>query len=68
MADRLDERRNLAPSKMDALHLARTYGITRDQARRLVKKFRNDTKKLDESARILRARSSRHSNLDPELG
>jgi hypothetical protein len=68
MADRPDEWRNLTPLKIDALHLARTYGITRDQARRLVKKFRNDTKKLDESAKILRARSSRFSNLDPDLG
>ncbi len=50
----------LAPST-DVLHLARTYGITRDQARRLIKKFRKDLKKLDESARILSARSSRNS-------
>ena len=68
MADKLDEPRNLAPSPTDVSRLARTYGITRDQARRLVKKFRNDIQKLDESARILRARSYRHSNFDPERG
>ncbi len=58
MADSRDGPRGLPPST-DVLHLARTYGITRDQAKRLVKKFRNDLKKLDESARILGARSSR---------
>jgi hypothetical protein len=38
--------------------LARTRGITRDQARRLIKKIRSNRTKLDEAASVLKARSS----------
>jgi len=48
--------RGLAPSEVS--HLARAHGITRDQARRLMNKIGNNRKKLDEAARILKARSS----------
>jgi hypothetical protein len=37
-------------------NLVRTYGITRDQARRLLSKIGNDKAKLSEAARILKAR------------
>ena len=36
--------------------LVRAYGITRDQARRLLGKIGNDKAKLSEAARILKAR------------
>jgi hypothetical protein len=49
--------RGLAPS-IEISHLARAHGITRDQARRLMNKIGNNRTKLDEAARILKARSS----------
>jgi hypothetical protein len=49
--------RGLAPS-IEVSHLARANGITRDQARRLMNKIGNNRTKLDEAARILKARSS----------
>ena len=49
--------RGLAPP-IEVSHLARAHGITRDQARRLMNKIGNNRKKLDEAARILKARSS----------
>jgi hypothetical protein len=49
--------RGLAPS-IEVSHLARAHGITRDQARRLMNKIGNNRTKLDEAARILKARSS----------
>ena len=38
--------------------LVRAHGITRDQARRLIKKMRSNRTKLDEAASVLKARSS----------
>jgi hypothetical protein len=67
MADSRNGSRATTPST-DLLRLARTYGITRDQARRLVKKFRNDPKKLDESAKVLSARSASFSRLPRASG
>ena len=49
--------RGLALS-IEVSHLARAHGITRDQARRLMNKIGNNRTKLDEAARILKARSS----------
>jgi hypothetical protein len=49
--------RGLAPS-IEVSHLARAHGITRDQARRLMNKIGNNRTKLDEAAKILKARSS----------
>jgi hypothetical protein len=49
--------RGLAPS-IEVSHLARAHGITRDQARRLMNRIGNNRTKLDEAARILKARSS----------
>jgi hypothetical protein len=49
--------RDLTPS-IEVSHLARAHGITRDQARRLMNKIGNNRTKLDEAARILKARSS----------
>jgi hypothetical protein len=67
MADSRNGSRAITPST-DLLRLARTYGITRDQARRLVKKFRNDPKKLDESGKVLSARSAGPSRLPRATG
>ena len=67
MADSRNGSRAITPST-DLFRLARTYGITRDQARRLVKKFRNDPKKLDESAKVLSARSASSSRLSRASG
>lgn len=49
--------RGLAPS-IEVSHLARAHGITRDQARRLMNKIGNNRTKLDEAAKILKARPS----------
>jgi hypothetical protein len=38
-------------------NLIRAYGVTRDQARRLINKFRNNRAKLSEAARTLKART-----------
>ena len=43
-------------SSIEISNLVRTYGITRDQARRLLSKIGNDKAKLREAARILKAR------------
>ncbi len=43
-------------SSVEISNLARAYGITRDQARRLINKFGNNRAKLSEAARILKAR------------
>jgi hypothetical protein len=37
--------------------LIRAYGVTRDQARRLINKFGNNRAKLSEAAQTLKARS-----------
>jgi hypothetical protein len=42
--------------RVQTTNLVRTYGITRDQARRLLSKIGNDKAKLSEAARILKAR------------
>ena len=67
MADSRNGSRATTPLT-DLLRLVRTYGITRDQARRLVKKFRNDPKKLDKSAKVLSARSASPSRLPRASG
>jgi hypothetical protein len=58
----MGEKRNAEASSLaasiEASHLTRTHGITRDQARRLIKKIGNNRTKLDEAASILKARSS----------
>jgi hypothetical protein len=46
---------------MEVSDLVRTYGITRDQARRLINRIGNDMVKLEEAARILKARLSARS-------
>jgi len=56
--------RSLA-TPVEVFHLARRHGITRDQARRLINKFGNDKTKLDDAARILKERFSRHSRPQP---
>ena len=47
---------NLA-QQVQITYLVRAYGITRDQARRLLSKIGNNRAKLGEAARILKARS-----------
>jgi hypothetical protein len=42
--------------RVQITNLVRAYGITRDQARRLLSKIGNDKAKLSEAARILKAR------------
>jgi hypothetical protein len=43
-------------TSLEIWHLARQYGITRDQARRLIRKVGSDQAKLADAARILKAR------------
>jgi hypothetical protein len=43
-------------SSIEISSLARAYGITRDQARRLINRIANNRAKLSEAARILKAR------------
>jgi hypothetical protein len=43
-------------SSIEISNLVRAYGITRDQARRLITKFGNNRAKLSEAARVLKAR------------
>jgi hypothetical protein len=45
--------------------LVRAYGITRDQARRLINRIGNNRAKLSEAARILKARLPSRSGYDP---
>ena len=52
---RKPETRSFAPSA-EVSDLVRTYGITRDQARRLINKIGRNGAKLDEAARILKTR------------
>jgi hypothetical protein len=42
--------------QVDISYLVRAYGITRDQARRLIGRIGNNRAKLCEAARILKAR------------
>jgi hypothetical protein len=44
------------PHRVEITRLMHAYGITRDQARRLVSKIGNNRAKLSEAARILKAR------------
>jgi hypothetical protein len=55
-----EKRRNAEASSLaaSASRLARTHGITRDQARRLIKKIGGNRTKLDEAVSVLNARSS----------
>ena len=46
---------SLAP-QVEISYLVRAYGITRDQARRLIGRIGNNRIKLGEAARILKAR------------
>jgi hypothetical protein len=43
-------------SSVEISNLVRAYGITRDQARRLINRIGNNRAKLSEAARILKAR------------
>jgi hypothetical protein len=45
-----------AASSIEISHLVHAYGITRDQARRLIGRIGNNRAKLVEGARILKAR------------
>ena len=47
---------SFAPPSEQVSDLVRTYGITRDQARRLINKFGKNRAKLDEAARMLKTR------------
>jgi hypothetical protein len=42
--------------RVEISHLVHAYGITRDQARRLISRLGNNRAKLGEAARILKAR------------
>ena len=44
-------------SSIEISNLVRAYGVTRDQARRLINKFGNNRAKLSEAARTLKARA-----------
>jgi len=55
---RKPEVRSSAPPSAEVSDLVRTYGITRDQARRLINKIGKNGPKLDEAARILQTRLS----------
>jgi hypothetical protein len=53
---RKPEARRPVPPSAEVSDLVRTYGITRDQARRLINKVGKNRAKLDEAARILNTR------------
>jgi hypothetical protein len=53
---RKPEARSFALPSATVSDLVRTYGITRDQARRLINKIGKNRAKLDEAARILKTR------------
>jgi hypothetical protein len=55
---RKPEARSFDPPAAEVSDLVRTYGITRDQARRLISKIGKNGAKLDEAARILKTRLS----------
>ena len=48
--------RSLAHHQIEISHLVHAYGLTRDQARRLISRLGNNRAKLGEAARILKAR------------
>jgi hypothetical protein len=48
--------RSLAHHQVEISHLVHAYGITRDQARRLINRIGNNRAKLGEAARILKGR------------
>jgi hypothetical protein len=52
-------------SPIEISNLVRAYGITRDQARRLINRIGNNRAKLSEAARILKARLPSRSGYDP---
>jgi hypothetical protein len=57
-----EQRKSARPSfSIEVSDLVRTYGITRDQAKRLVNKIGKDRVKLEQAARILKARFSARS-------
>jgi hypothetical protein len=56
-----EERNSTAPrsgSAIEISELVRAHGITRDQARRLINRIGKNRAKLDQAARILKARFS----------
>jgi hypothetical protein len=55
---RKPEARSFTPPSAEVSDLVRTYGITRDQARRLINKIGNNRAKLAEAARTLKTRFS----------
>jgi hypothetical protein len=56
--ERKPEARKSAPPSAEVSDLVRSYGITRDQARRLINKIGKNWAKLDEAARTLKTRLS----------
>ena len=58
---RKPEARKSAPPSAEVSDLVRTYGITRDQARRLINKIGKNRAKLDEAARTLKTGVSSRS-------
>jgi hypothetical protein len=56
--ERKPEARKSAPPSAEVSDLVRSYGITRDQARRLINKIGKNWAKLDEAARTLKTRIS----------
>src|SRR5262245_40317177 len=48
--------RSLAHHQVEISHLVHAYGITRDQARRLINRIGNNRARLGEAARILKGR------------
>ncbi len=56
--ERKPEARKSAPPSAEVSDLVRSYGITRDQARRLINKIGKNRAKLDEAARTLKIRLS----------
>jgi hypothetical protein len=53
-------------SPIEISNLVRAYGITRDQARRLINRIGNNRAKLSEAARILKARLPSRSGSEAE--
>jgi len=53
-------------SPFEISNLVRAYGITRDQARRLINRIGNNRAKLSEAARILKARLPSRSSSEAE--
>jgi hypothetical protein len=64
-----EQRKSASPSfaqSMEVSDLVRTFGITRDQARRLINRIGNDRVKLEQAARILKARFSARSSSEAQ--